>query len=69
MPSMRQGDEVCHANIVSNRQADSRPMLRCKSLHVFSSGYGPTKPVAPHDTPEGRMKNRRVEVVSLGCAQ
>lgn len=31
-----------------------------KKLSV--SGYGPYRPVASDDTPEGRMKNRRVEV-------
>lgn len=28
-------------------------------------GYGPTRPVGPNDTPEGRMRNRRVSVMIL----
>ena len=36
---------------------------------VHTIDYGSTKPIIPNDTPEGRAKNRRVEVVSLGRAQ
>jgi outer membrane protein OmpA-like peptidoglycan-associated protein len=38
-------------------------------MHLRTSGYGATKPVAPNrkpdgsDNPEGRQKNRRVEIV------
>jgi chemotaxis protein MotB len=28
-------------------------------------GYGPYRPVAPNDTPEGRARNRRVEIIFL----
>jgi len=36
---------------------------------VRTVGYGASKPIAPNDTPEGRVQNRRVEVVSLGRAE
>ncbi|OGG46835.1 MAG: hypothetical protein A3F84_03580 [Candidatus Handelsmanbacteria bacterium RIFCSPLOWO2_12_FULL_64_10] len=30
------------------------------------AGYGEYRPVAPNDTPEGRAKNRRIDIVVLG---
>ncbi len=36
---------------------------------VRTVGYGSAKPIAPNDTPTGRLQNRRVEVVNLGRAQ
>lgn len=32
---------------------------------IQTMGYGDTKPVAPNNTPEGRAKNRRVEVIII----
>jgi outer membrane protein OmpA-like peptidoglycan-associated protein len=29
---------------------------------VTAKGYGPANPIAPNDTPDGRAKNRRVEL-------
>lgn len=32
---------------------------------IQTMGYGVTKPIAPNNTPEGRAKNRRVEVIVI----
>ncbi len=34
-----------------------------KSEAVTAKGFGKTQPVASNDTPEGRQRNRRVELV------
>jgi outer membrane protein OmpA-like peptidoglycan-associated protein len=30
---------------------------------MTAEGFGPARPVSPNDTPEGRARNRRVEIV------
>jgi chemotaxis protein MotB len=30
---------------------------------LIASGYGPSRPLAPNDSPQGRLLNRRVEIV------
>jgi outer membrane protein OmpA-like peptidoglycan-associated protein len=32
---------------------------------IAARGYGKTRPIATNDTPEGRAKNRRVEVIPI----
>lgn len=36
---------------------------------LSAEGFGDTRPVASNDTPEGRAKNRRVEIVISGLSQ
>ena len=33
---------------------------------ISAVGYGPYRPVVPNDTPEGRTRNRRIDVVFIG---
>ena len=33
--------------------------------HIFTQGFGDTKPVAPNSTKEGMAKNRRVEITIM----
>ncbi|MCI7588728.1 MAG: OmpA family protein [Candidatus Treponema excrementipullorum] len=35
------------------------------STHIFTRGFGATKPIAPNNTEEGKAKNRRVEITIL----
>lgn len=59
---------------LSERQVQSIKAYLTQHFHIASErvqaiGYGSTRPIMTNDTPEGRAKNRRVEVVSLGRAQ
>jgi len=40
-----------------------------KAERVTAKGYGDTQPIATNDSPEGRAKNRRVELRKRGCAK
>lgn len=52
---------------LSERRAESvKNYLVAKGLNkenISTEGHGQSKPVAPNNTPEGRQKNRRVEIV------
>ena len=59
---------------LSERRVQSIKAYLTQRFHIAPErvqavGYGSAKPMAPNETPEGRAKNRRVEVVSLGRAQ
>ena len=59
---------------LSERRVQSIKAYLTQHFHIAPErvqaiGYGSTRPIMPNDTPEGRAKNRRVEVVSLGRAQ
>ena len=38
-----------------------------KAERITAKGYGDTQPIASNDSPEGRAKNRRVELRKRGC--
>ena len=54
---------------LSQRRADAvRNYLIQKGIdpsRIRAVGYGPDRPIAPNDTPEGRAKNRRIEFVRI----
>jgi outer membrane protein OmpA-like peptidoglycan-associated protein len=57
---------------LSERRADSvRDFLAQEGVpgsSIAARGFGKTQPVATNDTPEGRQRNRRVEIVVTGDA-
>jgi outer membrane protein OmpA-like peptidoglycan-associated protein len=57
---------------LSERRADSvRDFLSQQGVapsSITARGFGKTQPVATNDTPEGRQRNRRVEIVVTGEA-
>jgi chemotaxis protein MotB len=38
-------------------------LLNIDEKRIKTEGFADTKPIAPNDTPEGRAKNRRVEII------
>ena len=68
------GDEDANMKL-SQARADSVRAYLIKNgvaeLRVKAKGYGEAIPVAKNDTPEGRQRNRRIEVkiLSRGASQ
>jgi outer membrane protein OmpA-like peptidoglycan-associated protein len=71
------GSDAYNMKLSEARALTVRNWLATRSIVPQATpikGYGKTKPVAPnqtndgHDNPEGRQKNRRVEVVFDTCA-
>lgn len=65
------GGEDYNLKLSDARAASVRAWLTqhgIEATRLTSKGYGKTRPVATNDTDQGRARNRRVELVNLGCA-
>ena len=61
------GSEATNMKLSEERAKSVRDFLESQGIasnRLTFAGKGPADPVAPNDTPEGRSKNRRVEIVS-----
>jgi outer membrane protein OmpA-like peptidoglycan-associated protein len=60
------GDDVSNQSLSVQRAKAVRDYLvqraKVKPSRLTFAGFGQAKPIAPNDTPEGRAKNRRVEL-------
>ena len=62
------GTEEYNVWLSDKRAASVKKFLEDNGIsasRISIKGHGPSKPVADNKTPEGRQKNRRVEVVIL----
>jgi photosynthetic reaction center M subunit len=64
------GDPAANLTLSQGRADRVRDMLITKygvaANRIRSRGFGQTKPMASNDTPDGRQRNRRVEIMSEG---
>ena len=61
------GSETTNMKLSEDRAKSVRDFLESQGItsnRLTYAGKGPADPVAPNDTPDGRSKNRRVEIVS-----
>ena len=61
------GSEATNMKLSEDRAKSVRDFLESQGItsnRLTYAGKGPADPVAPNDTPDGRSKNRRVEIVS-----
>jgi OOP family OmpA-OmpF porin len=62
------GSEAYNQKLSANRARAVMEYLVKKGVQperLSSAGYGLSRPIAPNDTPEGRAKNRRVELTPM----
>jgi chemotaxis protein MotB len=68
---MRQG--ITSNQVLSQKRADNvMQFMISRGVNpslVSAQGFGEANPVASNDTPEGRAKNRRVELTLAGSGQ
>jgi OOP family OmpA-OmpF porin len=63
-------NDEAYNQLISQRRADSVKWYlikfhRIPARRMVATGYGSSRPRVENDTPEGREKNRRVEIVKL----
>lgn len=62
------GKKAINKKLSQDRADAVRDYLVSKGIaadRITAVGYGDEKPIAPNDTPEGRLKNRRIEAIAL----
>ncbi|BBM57335.1 outer membrane porin F [Leptotrichia trevisanii] len=55
-----------HNKVLSENRANSVKVFLASqgvNANIVTHGYGESKPIASNDTPEGKQKNRRVEII------